>query len=298
MKALILTRKDLVPSQFNNVYQYNFPQGSVTFIDMEIALGEVSMYYSWFNIASYLKNNLFSYYFPDGGGMTSEIPVVIPDGKYTITQLNSFLQWTMINNGHYLIDGAGNYVYFIELVFNETSGRVQLVEYPVPADMTGYTKPTNATWTDPTTDRTPQFVVPTWGKLVIGTTIYDIGFGRFIAFEAGTYPSTPQSNIYTTIGMTLVMPKFDMVTNINVLCTLLNNNLAIPCTLLYSMPIGNTQFNENISYKPINYAFTPIKNGIYTTLQIEFQDDANAPIPIRNTDVNITLVIRKKGDLL
>jgi hypothetical protein len=299
MKPIIINPKDFVPTgQFKNKFQYKFPQGSVTFTDYEIALGEVSIYYSWFNVNSILQNKNFSYYFPDGAGMTSEIAVVIPDGNYTSTQINTFLQWVMISNGHYLIDGAGNYVYFMELVLNPTTYDVQFIAYPVPSDMTGFTKPTNATWTDPTTDRTPQFVVPTWGSVYINNILYDTGFGVLIGFDAGTYPSTPQSSIYTTMGDPYTPTQFNQINNINITCSLLNNTLAIPCTLLYSVPINNTQFGQNVAFKPSNYSFVPIKDGIYTSIEFEFFDECNFPLMIRNTAITMVLIIRRKGDLM
>jgi hypothetical protein len=299
MKPIIINPKDfVVTGQFKNNFKYKFPAGSVTFTDYEIAIGEVSMYYSWFNINEILQNKFFSYYFPDGSGMTSEYKVVIPDGNYTPTQLNEFLQWVMINNGHYLIDGSGNYVYFMELLMNPTTQDIQFISYPVPSSISGYTKPSNATWTNPTTDRTPQLVVPTWGMVYINNIEYDTGFGVLIGFPAGTYPANYQTTIYTTVGDPYISTQFNVINNINVTCSLLNNNLSIPCTLLYSIPLGNTKYGQNISFKPSNYAFVPIKNGIYTDLQIEFLDECNFPLMIRNTAITVVLIIRHKGDLI
>ena len=57
MRTIVLNRSNLVPDGQNNKMIYNFP-GSVEFKDSYVALSQVSMYYSWFNISERYNNNI------------------------------------------------------------------------------------------------------------------------------------------------------------------------------------------------------------------------------------------------
>jgi hypothetical protein len=59
----------------------------------EVALIKATIWYSWFNIASYYNNNSFKYF----NGTTWK-DVEIPDGNYSLDELNKFIQRTLINN--------------------------------------------------------------------------------------------------------------------------------------------------------------------------------------------------------
>ena len=64
-------------------------------------------YYSWTNInSSPLGNNIFSYTWKVGSTVTT-YTVTIPDGLYEISDLNSYLQYKFIANGHYLTQWLG-----------------------------------------------------------------------------------------------------------------------------------------------------------------------------------------------
>ena len=87
---------------------YRFPN-SVQFQNNHIAVSSVSMYYSWFNISATLNNNKFYYTWYNAAGIISVggnpyFTVTVPDGLYEVSQLNSLLQFNMINNGTYLIN--------------------------------------------------------------------------------------------------------------------------------------------------------------------------------------------------
>ena len=108
---LILNSKNLVTStQFNNVYQYNFPSGSFTIPEgSEMSINQVTIPYSWRNVSAALGNNTFSYYLPNSSNVQTAYTVTLADGFYTITDIQSALQATMKTNGHYWYDTQAAY---------------------------------------------------------------------------------------------------------------------------------------------------------------------------------------------
>ena len=108
---LVLNSKNLVTStQFNNVYQYNFPSGSFTIPEgSEMSINQVTIPYSWRNVSAALGNNTFSYYLPNSSNVQTAYTVTLADGFYTITDIQSALQATMKTNGHYWYDTQAAY---------------------------------------------------------------------------------------------------------------------------------------------------------------------------------------------
>ena len=108
---LVLNSKNLVTStQFNNVYQYNFPSGSFTIPEgSEMSINQVTIPYSWRNCSTALGNNTFSYYIPNSSNVQTAYTVTLADGFYTLSDINNALQATMKTNGHYWYDTQASY---------------------------------------------------------------------------------------------------------------------------------------------------------------------------------------------
>ena len=108
---LVLNSKNLVTStQFNNVYQYNFPSGSFTIPEgSEMSINQVTIPYSWRNVTAALGNNTFSYYLPNSSNVQTAYTVTLSDGFYTLSDINNALQATMKTNGHYWYDTQAAY---------------------------------------------------------------------------------------------------------------------------------------------------------------------------------------------
>ena len=281
MKVITIKKGDLVETEVNNnAYQYAFPRGSVTFQDHEIALDSVNLFYNWYNIRAELGNNIYYYTWIDG---SPENTVEMPDGNYTVEQFNHFLEWTMITNKHYLIDGSGNYVYYLEWLRNPTSRLLQLISYPVPATTT-YSLPPGATWSLPATDTTPQVRI-------------DANNVRTLTgFTANTYPIAQQSTIYTTQGSTFT--SFQPIVALNIECQLLYNNLSLPSTLLYTIAIPSVEAGTLITAKPTNYAFSPIKDGQYTDMLVRLTDQNGVAIKLQDPNLTMGFVVRSKGEMV
>lgn len=121
----------------NNQMKMNFPYPFES-KDNEIALSSCFIYYSWRNITSAYANNTLSYTMPSG----VSYPITIPDGYYSISDINAYIQLVMYNNGHYLLNSNGTPVYYLSLQANSVYYRTTLTSTPIPSVLpSGYTNP-------------------------------------------------------------------------------------------------------------------------------------------------------------
>ena len=284
MRTIIINGNNVVANTLNDTYKYSFPNGAVTFSNDQIAVASISIYFSWFNItsattASRYNNNVYQYIWTDGGG-SNTYTVTMPDGYYEVSDLNAYLQYTMVQNGHYLVDGTGDFVYYLEMVINPTFYGVQVNSYPLPTALpAGFSNPAGIVF--PAVASTPQLtILPT------------NNFGTVIGFAAGTYPPVVQATNYSAISS--VAPQITPINSIIMTCNLLNNIYANPNTLLYSFNPSGTRFGELISIQVPQFAFVDILDGQYTDFQIQFFDQNLTRIYINDSNIAVLLVIGKK----
>ena len=94
------------PNGSCNIYKYNFKQGAFDIPENStISITNVAIPYSWYNINSFYGNNYFSYSIPTSVGPIS-ITVTIPDGFYTISDLNNILSKSLFNNNFYFYNSS------------------------------------------------------------------------------------------------------------------------------------------------------------------------------------------------
>jgi hypothetical protein len=284
--TLVLNSSNVSNTSTNTTFKYNFIQGGFQAKDMEMCVSSITLPYSFYNISSYYANRTFSLIFPKGA-TTQTISVTLPEGFYTVTTINSYIQQICIDNGAYLIDSTGNYVYYQQLVYNSTYYSVQLLLYSVPTTLpTGYSYATTGTlYTSsanlPTTAYTPQFVLASSGSI-----------STIIGFVAGaTYPSA-QTTTKQSISSTLT-PVGSTVNSLVMQCSLVNNSCTTPSDILDSMPINSTSFGSNIIYQPYPN-FVNLSNGTYNNFTFSFRDQNLNEIYARDPNVSITLIIRQK----
>ena len=126
MNTIVLNSSNILAGSNNSTLVYNFPN-SVTFDTHQIAVQSVSMYYSWTNINNItLQNNVFTYTWVVAGATTT-YTVTIPTGLYEISDINSYLQFVFIQNGHYLINATGKYIYYAEFLVNPSQYSINII---------------------------------------------------------------------------------------------------------------------------------------------------------------------------
>lgn len=277
MRPIVLNSTNVVSGSNNSKYRFRFAS-TTSFQNDQIALSNINIYFSWFNITTQYNNNFFQYIWTDGGGGYT-YDVLIPDGAYEISTLNAYFQFIMVQNGHYLVDDQKNFVYYAEIVLNPTFYAVEIKTYPLPTALpTGWTNPAGVMF--PTVASTPQVIVP-------ATNIRTL-----LGFDAGTYPSAVQSTAYNVLSQNT--PQVATVQSVILLCSLLNNTLTNPNTFLYSIAPSNTQFGQLISVAVPELIFTDIVSGSYDSFEITLVDQNYVPLVVKDNNLIIQLVVRKR----
>ena len=288
--TLVLNSSNVSNTNTNTTFKYNFIQGGFRVQDMEMCISSITIPYSFYNVSSYYNNRTFSLVFPTAA-TTTTISITLPEGFYTVTDINSYIQQVCIDYGAYLIDSTGNYVYYQQLVYNTTYYAVQLLLFSVPTTLpTGYSYATagasGSIYTSaiklPTTAYVPRFSLASSGSIA-----------TIIGFAAGaTYPAavtTTSQSIKSTLT-----PVGSTVNSLIMQCSLVNNACTVPSDILDSMPIKDTSFGSNITYDPSFEKYIGLSNGTFNNFTFSFRDQNLNEIYAKDPNVSITLIIRQK----
>jgi hypothetical protein len=246
------------------------------------------MYYSWQNINSTsLKNNTFTYTWVVAG-TTTTYTVTIPNGLYEITDINNYLQYVFINNGHYLINATSQNVYYAEFIVNPNTYAVNIVTYPVPLSLpTGYTTPVANPQTGasawggfPTTYFNPLITIPLNLNLILG---YAVGFA--------TSQNTGNNTVLTYSSS--VAPQVQP--NPNALMTISNisNIYSSPSSVIHNVT-PNVGFGQLITSIPNEYVWCDLLKGTINSLYIRFIGNDGNSLAILDGNMTIILLIREK----
>lgn len=285
MRTLILNSRNIVPNSNNSVLEYNFPAGSVTLDDTYLALESLTMYYSTFNITYANNNNFVQYRWIDN----VVYDVTFPDGFYDATGIQNYIRSVMLTNKHYLIDLAGEYVWFFGLTTNPSTYSIQMnffacniTAYPA----TTYTLPVGATWVVPAYANSvcPQIIIPATNN-----------FGLLVGFASGTFPASRVTTTNVSV-LSSFAPQITPLSSYILSCTLVNNNYAVPNTFLYAFPPSGT-IGEQFTIAPYSFSFIPILKGQYSTFRVQLTDQANRPIVIQDPNYTITLVMAEGNEV-
>jgi hypothetical protein len=278
--TLCLNSSNVVAGSFNTTFRYTFIGGNFRTDDCEICISQSTLPYAWYNISANYGNNTFSLIFPTGA-TTQTIAVTLPDGYYTVNDIQNYIQTVCITNKFYLITSSGSYVYPFLLAYSSTYYKVQLICSTIPnaADMAtlGYTQPAGA----------PALPAVTTGvQFVCGTIAPVIGF-----VNGTTYPA-----VATSSSQNFLSSSTPLGSNVNSLifrCSLVDNNVTMPSDILDGCPI-DTPFGTNIIYAPSFEKWVKMKNGCYSSLTFTIMDQNFNQIYSVDPNVAITLMIRQK----
>jgi len=294
-RTLILNSSNIVANSGNTIFQYKFPLGGFQSKDEFIAVQQISLYQSVFNITAANQNNTFSYIWVDG----STQQIVIPDGYYQLPEINAIMQSYMVANGQYLTTSTGSYVYLLEIVINQSRYAYQINSFLVDSTIiatNGWT-PADSAWVPTTNAICPIFVVP------------DTNFQDLIGFTAGSYPNavisgtTPatylQTPTYTSSQSFLSQnaPQIIPAPSYLCLCNLVNNRLSIPSQLLYSLTPTGVSFGSLYTVQVAELVFNKIEDGQYTDLVFRFVDALGNNLSFQDPNTLILLVIKSKSEL-
>ena len=280
---VIINQNNLVTSDSRgSTFRYEFPR-SIQLQNARLALSNISIYYSWFNITAENNNNTYSFIWTDGSGSTT-YNVTIPDGFYDVSAINSFFQQFCISNGLYLVDGNGDFVYYIEFVTNSTYYSVQVNIYPfVTALPAGWSNPNSLTF--PAVASTPQLIVPS------------TNFGNLIGFVPATYPAAIEAT--TQSFLSSFTPQVTPIQSLVISCSLLNNLFSNPSTILYSFGISDVSFGSLIESAPNEFNYIDVQSSSYNGFDITILDQNFNQITLQDPNLIIQLLFKiKKSDII
>jgi hypothetical protein len=291
-KSILINSSNIVANTYNSVFEYDFPNGGVVFKDDLVAVQQVSIYNSVFNITSANNNNSFSYTWVDNTTTT----ITIPDSYLDCAGINAYMQSIMYSNKHYLTNSSGNVVYLLEIVVNASRYAYQINSYLIStaiATANTWTIASGATWVLPTNSILPEF------------NVLSNNFQSLIGFTAGSYPNTTitgtppaqvQSPAYTASYSALSSSSPQILPTPTYLgvCNLVQNKLAIPSQLIYSLTIENTTFGSLYVNQISDPVFNDIADGQYTSLRFGFVDSSGNYIRFNDPNTMILMIIKNR----
>jgi len=281
MKVIVVNSTHLVADQYGNKFTYRFPSPA-SFQDDQIAVSACNIYYSWRNIDATYDNTSFSYRWVDGNVYT----VSIDQGYYTATTLNTYLQKKFIERRHYLLSSTGTYIYYVSMSVNPAYYAIQLNCYAVPtaaqAAVLEYTRPVGATWDFPATARTPQVIIPA------------TGFRDIVGLTEGSYPPTVQTTDYEVLSS--YTPQVHPIQSLLIHVNVIDNQLSNPNTVIQAFT-PDVSYGSLITYQPPEFTWADIRSGSYESIQLFFTDQQYRPVRILDSNLVVSLVVKKKSDI-
>lgn len=310
MRTIVLNQSNLVSDGKNSTLVYKFPN-SIQFVNSEIAVSSISMFYSWFNIQSAYGNHQFQFNWisSSGGSTYTTYTITIPDGLYEISDINNFIQWVCINAPSlstsvisptptapfYLVNDAGQYVYYFEFEVNPTRYGVQLNTYNVPTSLpTGWTN-TAGTFLGAQSFN-PKITIPSAFNSIIG---FAAGFETSQnTNNAGTNPATTVAykigSTYSYLSTTA--PQVQPNSNLLISLSNIDNKYAVPSSIIYCLS-PSVAIGEQIIDKPPEFSWNKLLRGTYNELRIQLLGADYQPVTIKDPQITILLAIKDIGGL-
>lgn len=300
MFVIVLNQTNIVPDGQNNKLVYKFPN-SVVLKDKYIAVSNISMYYSWFNITSAANNNYLTYTWT-AGATTTTYTINIPDGLYEISELNNYCQYVMIQNATYWIDSTtGDYYYPFEIILNPNRYAVQLNTYLIPTSLpAGTTTPSGF----------PGWPSTTQNSVVSFPANFNIIVGYYANFSSNAnvgnafsppVPSFKDQNYVSKNGagtisyLSNTSPQVQPNNNVLFSLSNINNPYSQPSSIIYSLN-PNVKIGEQIYETPPNFMWNKMIDGTYNELRLSFLGTDLKPLVINDPNMTILLTIRDKDE--
>jgi hypothetical protein len=282
--TLVLNNTNVVSGTSNNTYQYKFILGSLKLKNYEMAISSFVLPYSWFNVTNLYNNRTISFTFPTGA-TTTPLNITLPEGFYTVADIQNYIYLQCINAGLYLIDSSGNYVIYVNIYSNPTYYANTIILSQVPTTLpTGYSYATSGTYSVagglPTVAGTPSCSFAASGSLAVL-----LGFNAsqtLVAAVSSFSTNSPNTPIGSTVNGVIVR------------CSMINNPVIVPSDVLDAVSISGATFGANINYNPSFQKFVDVSDGNYNQMTITLVDQNLNSLIARDSNILLTLQFRPK----
>ena len=228
--------------------------------------------------------------------------ITIPTGQYSIADLNALLQFNSVKNGHYLVNGSNQNVYYLEMFVNATRYAIQVNTFPVPIALP-------AGWSAPQ----PSFAAGTSGWAGFPAATFNpcmfipAKFNELVGFPAGTYTignGTSGTTIFTALDtggvnksyISSIAPQVQPNSSVYFSISNIENKYSIPNSIIYSLNPA-VEFGLQINEYPPQFAWNKLLNGTYNQIRLQILGLNFQPLQIQDPNMTIVLVIRDTKDL-
>lgn len=283
MRTLLLNKLNLVDDGYNSKFRFQFSQ-TIRFNEGEqIAVSSAQIPYSNFNIMSQYNNNKFQY--THNSGSPGSFDVLFNDGFYTVDDMNYYLEQIMISNGHYLVNGDGQNVYYLKISTNQNRYRIQLDCFVIPS-----TLPTG--WTNPASFNLTSY----GGKCFNFNFIAGQKFQSLIGFNDGAYGA---NNLVNTSYLGQSVPSPALVNSYLITVPTLVNQSAIninTTSAIYAKT-PDVDFGNNIIMEPNAFVWIDVNPGNYSYIDVVLcSGDDGRQLTLQDPNSLILLVVKTKDE--
>lgn len=256
-----------------HTFKYNLGrQVDFTKPGASVALYNLAMYNSTYNISAKFGNNTFSIRWIDNNVQN----VTIPDGYYSYEDLSNVIQYYLLqNNWYWIVNNIA--VYPITCTANNARYASQINIVPVPIASSGAIKPDGATWNFPSVATTPSITI-------------NQKLGKIFGYSAQlTFPPAPQATNYSYISD--ITPQISPVYTYVITCSLLNTQISTNINnVLTQLPLNNS-FGGLVTLNNLIPLPIPIQPGKYSEIIVKFLDQELSPLSIIDIDITLILVL-------
>ena len=261
----------------NNMYRLKLPKAVQFKKGDKLSLYSFSMYNSFYNIsASQYGNSNIPFTCFNG----TVYNWVIPDGYYSLSDLNLWLQQQFIINKLYCTNANNSQnIYFVQFQTNSVLYKAQIDVYFMPsstnAALYGYQIPVGASWSFPASNLMNKITINSNLKSYFGATLTT--FGEITPVQNMNHLSdicptiSPVFSIY--LGCNLIVSEFNQIGN-----------------LFSQFPIS-AAYGNLIKIESTIDSQIRIKEGIYSEIIITLWDQENRPLIFIDNELTLFLII-------
>ena len=262
----------------NNMYKVKLPKAVQFKKSDKLSLYSFSMYNSFYNISAsqYGNSNITFTWFDN-----TVYNWTIPDGYYSLSDLNLWLQQQFILNKLYCVNSNNSQnIYFVVFQTNSVLYKAQIDVYYMPsttnAALYGYTIPSGASWTFPASNTMVTLTINQNLQSFFGIT-NQLTFGNI----------TPVQNMhYLSNTCPIVSPVFSIFLG----CNLIVSDFNQIGNLFSQFPIS-AAYGNLIKIESSIDSLISIKEGIYSEIVITLWDQNNKPLIFQDPELTVFLII-------
>jgi hypothetical protein len=259
-------------------YVYKLGQG-VNLSGAKMSLLSCSVYNSVYNIKTVYKNNRIGVKWIDN--VIYEF--IIPDGVYSIADINDFLKFQMYEYNLYVnIKSTGKPYYFFELSENSIYYACQIVclyiPNPTEAQTLDYEKPAGATWNFPNVSRTAQLY------------LFTEEMGTLLGYNQLILPDAPLFDENFEIKSQKA-PEISPVQNYVMHCDCFNHQYGLVGfnQIFFQIPIDKS-VGLPISFQP-SFLMELACTGTRDHIEFWFTDEDGNKLEYRDKAISMILII-------